>query len=226
MEYIDIINIVYDAWLATIKLADHEMKKNLRKIELSSNKEDVIKNIIASLDYENSYAGCAYINSNYTIGNNFMEIRETLSNFYFYHHSITKDVIEERIPDFIKEDAESFFLLLHQEIELRKMMFFHPPKKHSQYSETLLEIFFGDISVINNFFSRIQGKKGKNVVNEILALRELRKMKQGNEITNKLLHGEISKITPIGAISTFNSAFDLGTESKTKARSKASKKKK
>lgn len=81
MEYIDIINIVNDAWLATSKLVKHEMKKNLRKIELSNDKEDTIKSIVVSLNYENSLAGYAYINSNYNIGDNFLEIREVLTNF-------------------------------------------------------------------------------------------------------------------------------------------------
>lgn len=216
MEYIDIINIVNDAWLATSKLVKHEMKKNLRKIELSNDKEGTIKNIIAALRYEDSLAGIAYINENYVIGNNFIEIREILSNFYYGSDFISKHINENDRLRFIDDDVRDFLLLLLQEIELRKLMHPQHHEDYIQYSKTLSYIFLDDTQVIDIFFSRIQSKKGVKVVNEIIALRELGKMRLGHEITNKCLFDEITKVGPIGGISSFNSAFDLGTNSKQK----------
>lgn len=215
MEYIDIINIVNDAWLSTTKFVEHEMKKNLRIIELSDNKENAIKDIIKSLNYEKSWAGYAYINSNYTLIGTFWDIRKILSDFYFNNKHITKYVKEEKIPEAIKDDVEDFFLLFRQEIKLRNMLQSQSKENHSKYSDTLLNIFLNDISVADVFFSRIRGKKGVKVVNEILALRNLRKMRQRNKITNKLLFEELSKVCCIGCLSTFNSAFNLGITDKT-----------
>ena len=86
------------------------------------------------------------------------------------------------------------------------------------YSDTLKKIFFDNIPIMNMFFKRIKGKKGANVVNEILALRDLEKMEQRDNVTNKLLFDEITKISPIGEISAFNTAFVLGPSNKAKNR--------
>lgn len=99
---------------------------------------------------------------------------------------------------------------------MRKLIHHQHHEDCIQYSKTLLDIFLGDAHVIDIFFSRIQSKKGVKVVNEIIALRELGKMRQGHEIMNKCLFEEITKVGPIGGISGFNNAFYLGTNSKQK----------
>ncbi|MDH6343165.1 hypothetical protein M2480_001791 [Parabacteroides sp. PFB2-12] len=81
----------------------------------------------------------------------------------------------------------------------------------SQYSVVLQGIFLNDTTIIDKFFERIKGKKGTKVVNEIIALRELKKMEGADKTSNQLLLDEISKICAIGKISAFNSAFDLGS---------------
>lgn len=91
----------------------------------------------------------------------------------------------------------------------------------SQYSEVLQNIFLGDQTIIDKFFDRIKGKKGVRVVNEIIAIRGLKKMKEEDEISNRLLFDEISKVCPIGSLSAFNDAFALGNNNNTKYRRKA-----
>lgn len=216
MEYIEILNIVNDSHLDAVKLAEYEMKKHRRRIELSSDKEAEIKSIISSLGYEYLIAGNAYINSNYNAGSTYFDIRGNLVSLYLNSYSVS---LFEKPLDVIKRDSLKFYTLFLQEVELWEMLHPQSGEKNKQYSKSMLDIFRNDISTMNIFFRRIQGKKGTKVVNEVLALRELRKIKQDDEITNQLLFDEISKVCPIGGISTFNSAFDLGS-SKNKVKRK------
>lgn len=135
-----------------------------------------------------------------------------------YLNSYSVSLFEKPL-DVIKRDSLKFYTLFLQEVELWEMLHPQSGEKNKQYSKSILDIFRNDISTMNIFFRRIQGKKGTKVVNEVLALRELRKIKQDDEITNQLLFDEISKVCPIGGISTFNSAFDLGS-SKNKVKRK------
>lgn len=82
MEYIEILNIVNDSHLDAVKLAEYEMKKHRRRIELSSDREAEIKSIISSLGYEYLIAGNAYINSTYNAGSTYFDIKGT------WYHSI------------------------------------------------------------------------------------------------------------------------------------------
>ena len=149
MEYIDVINIVNDAWLTTIKNAEHEMKKNLRKIELNTDKEKTIKDIIQSLPYENSFVGNAYINNGYTAGNTFVEIRENIANFYLTSE-IIRSIKNGLKPNFIKEDVEKFFLLFRQEVKLWGML----NKPNTQYSAELIELFKGHRDLIASLIGK------------------------------------------------------------------------
>lgn len=215
MKYIEILNIVNDSHLDAVKLVEHEMKKHRRRIELSIDKEAEIKSIISSLGYEDSIAGNAYINSNYNAGSTYFDVRNNLTSFYLNSRSMRRF---KNPLDVIKKDSLRFYTLFIQEVELWKILHLQPAEESNQYSKSMLDIFKYSASTITIFLSRIRGKRGVKVVNEIIALRELDKIKQEDEITNQLLFDEISKVFPIGSISSFNSAFILGSSSRNKAK--------
>lgn len=118
MEYIDVLNIAIDARFEVGKLVRHEMKKNLRAIELSRDKEYEIMRIIKALEYEKTIAGNCYINSDYD-----MELvnRESITGAYI-NSNLMKRVEENKRTDFIKKDVECFYTLFQQEVELRKLL--------------------------------------------------------------------------------------------------------
>ncbi len=118
MEYIDILNIVTKVRHEVLTRVKHEMKKNKRLIELSSDKNAEIMRIISSLDYESTDVGCRYINSNYDMT---LVTIETIANAYYKSRSMRRFAEDVQI-DYIKEDAERFLLLFQQEIVLRHIL--------------------------------------------------------------------------------------------------------
>lgn len=152
MDYFEVVNIVHDAWFDSIKIVRYEMRKHLRKIELSVNRTNEIKSIISSLNYETSLAGRGYIASNYYIGESFVEIRDRIACFYVNHPIISRIKDGERI-NFIKEDIAIFFPLFFQEIELRKLLL--PDALPQQaYSSDLLDLFKGHRELISQFIGK------------------------------------------------------------------------
>lgn len=149
MEYLDIVNAVMDSHFEAIKYARHKLKQHIRQIELSGNAESETKKIIASLDYDKTIAGSAYINSDYHVGVTHIEVRNTLASFY-YHSPIIKRM--NNPIEVIREDSRNFYILFLQEIELWKRLIpkgDKPYNKASQYSQELLQLFHNHENLIN-----------------------------------------------------------------------------
>lgn len=155
MEYLDILGIIYEVWEDDFQ-ARYKMKKNIRKTELSSDKEATIKSIISSLDYENCLIGSAYINNGYYIGNTIIEICQNAASYYFRHQNYFNSEAVERV---IKSDVLYFFVLLRQEIELKKML----SKPTKEYDGDLMKLFKGHSDLI----ALLVGKADDEIANLI-----------------------------------------------------------
>lgn len=119
MEYIDVLNWVLDASFKAQSAVRYEMKKHMFKIELSSNKDATIRELISQLDYEGSLAGHAYIASGFKIDWHPVGRRETLVRYYM-NSKITKRCQDKE--EYIREDAQRFYEVYFVEMELRKML--------------------------------------------------------------------------------------------------------
>lgn len=118
MEYIDVINWVYDAFFEARKTVRYEMNKHKFKIGLSSDKEKTIKDLISLLDYEKSAAGRAYISNGFKIDPHPIGRRDTLARYYM--RGWIEDIRDKE--KFIREDAQRFYEVYLQEMELRNML--------------------------------------------------------------------------------------------------------
>lgn len=166
MEYLDILNIVVEAHLYAVKQVRFEMKKHRRRIELSDDRMAEIKSIIKSLNYENTIAGHAYINSDYDAGSTYVDVRENLTNYYLSSHVVKclKNPLEG-----IKSDAAKFYTLFLQEVELWQMLHSQPIEKNAQanenmeYSDELLRLFKNNKTLI----SELVGKSDDEIARQI-----------------------------------------------------------
>jgi hypothetical protein len=157
MEYLDILNIVVEAHLYAVKQVRFEMKKHRRRIELSDDRMAEIKSIIKSLNYENTIAGHAYINSDYDAGSTYVDVSENLTNYYLNSHVVKclKDPLEG-----IKSDAAKFYTLFLQEVELWQMLHSQPIEKNAQvnenieYSDELLCLFKNNKTLISELVGK------------------------------------------------------------------------
>ena len=118
MEYIDVINWVNDAFFEARKTVRYEMNKHMFKIGMSNDKEKTIKDLISQLDYEKSMAGIAYISNGFKIDLHPIGRRDTLTRFYM--RGWIKDIPDKE--KFIREDAQSFYEVYLQEMNLRNML--------------------------------------------------------------------------------------------------------
>lgn len=174
MEYIDILGIVYDVWVDDVpSIVKYEMKKRIRRIELSNDKDTTIKSIISSLDYERCLIGRAYIANNYEAGNTVFDIREWAADFYFNKQKWFKPEVFKNV---VKEDVLEFFTLLRQEIELRKLLAKSGVQK--EYDEGLIKLFKGhkdlialligksdhEIAKLINTWARETDKRGNSLI--------------------------------------------------------------
>lgn len=109
--------------------------------------------------------------------------------------------------------SELFSLLMASLLNLRYITdavnFFHR-QPEQKYSSSLMDLFYNDCKVIDTFIKRTANVKGIKVVDEIIALRELKKIKPSNEVSNKLLREILSEVASVTAQSAFDSAFCLG----------------
>lgn len=119
MEYIDVINWVYDALFEAQKKVRYEMNKHKFKIGLSSDKEKTIKDLISQLNYEVSAFGIAYISNGFKISSDLVSVRDILTRYYM-NPRLTKDIPDKE--KFIREDAQSFYEVYLQEMNLRNML--------------------------------------------------------------------------------------------------------
>ena len=119
MEYIDVINWVYDALFEAQKTVRYEMNKHKFKIELSDDKEKTIKDLISQLNYEESAFGMAYISNGFKIGSDLVGVRDVLTRYYM-NPRLTKNIRDKE--KFIREDAQSFYEVYLQEMNLRNML--------------------------------------------------------------------------------------------------------
>ena len=119
MEYINVINWVYDAFFEVQKPVRYEMKKHMFKIGLSNDKEKIIKELILQLDYETSLAGFAYISSGYKIGPTLIDVRDRLTKYYM-NTRLLDDIRDKE--KFIREDAQRFYEVYLQDMKLRDML--------------------------------------------------------------------------------------------------------
>lgn len=85
-----------------------------------------------------------------------------------------------------------------------------PRQPERKYSSSLMNLFYNDCKVIDIFIKRTANVKGIKIVNEIIALRELKKIKPSNKVSNKLLREILSEVANVTAQSAFDSAFCLG----------------
>ena len=118
MEYIDVINWVNDAFFEARKAVRYEMNKHMFKIGMSNDKEKTIKELISQLDYEKSMAGIAYISNGFKIDPHPTGRRDTLTRFYM--RGWINDIRDKE--KFVREDAQRFYEVYLQEMELRDML--------------------------------------------------------------------------------------------------------
>lgn len=112
------------------------------------------------------------------------------------------------------------------EEELRKLNVVNFSKNNNNYNlpkydDNLLFLFYNNEEVIDTFISRTQNMKGINVVNEILALRELQLIKPSKDVSNKQLHDIIGTIAQVCRQSAFNSALILDSSGRNKEKRKS-----
>lgn len=152
MEYIDAVGIVYDIWVdETQSLVRYEMQKNKRLIELSSDKEYTIKSLIATLNYEETLLGQAYIKNNYYVGGNIFEIREKVAGYFC---RIQKHFHADNLESIIKSECRKFFTTFRVEMELKKMLQEPNGEKVVEYSTRLLELFRGNTNLIKELVGK------------------------------------------------------------------------
>lgn len=132
MEYLEILNAVYDELLMAKRRSDYQMRQVQRNLEYVADKEEYIKGQILAIDYEKSAFGHAYINNGYYAGESRLDIREALAHYYECN-PIFADMEDERKRQAIKSDAYNFWLRFELEQSLKRLL--EPQKEQPKAEE-------------------------------------------------------------------------------------------
>lgn len=137
MELIEIVDIVTAEYSKSVPDVRFDMNRYKRNIELSTNKEQKIKDVIAGLNYKTCLIGMAYQANNYSLGctNDFTNVNSTVARYYYNKQDFIKKMMKGDLSTIIEEDVRCFWKTYCIEVELRGMLLDAEKKGVSNQSE-------------------------------------------------------------------------------------------